>query len=903
MQGSAPGSTTAARRLVVVDAANCIYRAFFAIPPLRTADGFPTNAVYGFVSMLGKVLREEQPSHVVVVFDAPGGNQARREIFPEYKAQRDAQPEDLSRQIPALRELIDAYRIPMLEVEGVEADDVIATLATRAPADVRVTILSTDKDLMQLVDERVELLDTMKERRYGPAEVEARFGVPPAQLLDVRALVGDPSDNIPGVKGIGEKGAAKLIREWGDLERLLEHVDEVKATRARNALREHEEDARLSRRLATLQRDVSLPSGLEALERREPDLDALRGLLRRFEFQRLLDELERENGTAGAVTAAEVAVETEVIRSEAELRELVRRLGADPPVTVVPVGGAENPMREAPVGLAFALDERRAAYVPFGHRRLTDAQGLRQEAVLEGLATLLGAQPWAGRGVKGVLSFFGEGGYELPAARFDLELAAFLLDPSGSRTTAALASQHLGRSLRTWEQLAGRGAKATEAPDLAIDETAGWAGDEVCAVRELRPLLEGRIESEGLEELLRRIEMPLTAVLSRMERAGVRVDDAALRSLSREYERELRRIEQEIHELAGEPFQVGSPKQLQHVLFEKLKLPVVRKTKTGFSTDENVLEQLSSQHPLPERVLAFRRLSKLKSTYVDALPPLVHPKTGRIHPTFHQTGAATGRLSASDPNVQNIPIRSAEGVRIREAFVPQEGHLLVSADYSQVELRILAHFSGDESLLEAFRAGEDIHRRTAAGVLGVEPAEVSEEQRARAKAINFGIIYGSTAFGIANQLGIASAEAQETIEAYFARYAGVRRFLDETVEQAKQQGSVRTLLGRRRYLPDLASRNRVLRQAAERMAVNTVIQGTAADLIKKAMVDVDLALREASSGARMILQVHDELVFEVPEGEVGSLSELVRGRMEGVWQLGVPLQVELGVGRSWREAH
>ncbi len=903
MQGSAPGSTTAARRLVVVDAANCIYRAFFAIPPLRTADGFPTNAVYGFVSMLGKVLREEQPSHVVVVFDAPGGNQARREIFPEYKAQRDAQPEDLSRQIPALRELIDAYRIPMLEVEGVEADDVIATLATRAPADVRVTILSTDKDLMQLVDERVELLDTMKERRYGPAEVEARFGVPPAQLLDVRALVGDPSDNIPGVKGIGEKGAAKLIREWGDLERLLEHVDEVKATRARNALREHEEDARLSRRLATLQRDVSLPSGLEALERREPDLDALRGLLRRFEFQRLLDELERENGTAGAVTAAEVAVETEVIRSEAELRELVRRLGADPPVTVVPVGGAENPMREAPVGLAFALDERRAAYVPFGHRRLTDAQGLRQEAVLEGLAPLLGAQPWAGRGVKGVLSFFGEGGYELPAARFDLELAAFLLDPSGSRTTAALASQHLGRSLRTWEQLAGRGAKATEAPDLAIDETAGWAGDEVCAVRELRPLLEGRIESEGLEELLRRIEMPLTAVLSRMERAGVRVDDAALRSLSREYERELRRIEQEIHELAGEPFQVGSPKQLQHVLFEKLKLPVVRKTKTGFSTDENVLEQLSSQHPLPERVLAFRRLSKLKSTYVDALPPLVHPKTGRIHPTFHQTGAATGRLSASDPNVQNIPIRSAEGVRIREAFVPQEGHLLVSADYSQVELRILAHFSGDESLLEAFRAGEDIHRRTAAGVLGVEPAEVSEEQRARAKAINFGIIYGSTAFGIANQLGIASAEAQETIEAYFARYAGVRRFLDETVEQAKQQGSVRTLLGRRRYLPDLASRNRVLRQAAERMAVNTVIQGTAADLIKKAMVDVDLALREASSGARMILQVHDELVFEVDEGAAEDVGARVRELMEGVLALRVPLVVDVGMGRNWREAH
>jgi DNA polymerase-1 len=397
--------------------------------------------------------------------------------------------------------------------------------------------------------------------------------------------------------------------------------------------------------------------------------------------------------------------------------------------------------------------------------------------------------------------------------------------------------------------------------------------------------------------------MPLTAVLARMERAGVRVDEAALRALSREYERELLRLETEIHELAGGPFQIASPKQVQAVLFEKLKLPAVRKTKTGFSTDEAVLEQLASQHPLPARILAYRRLAKLKSTYVDALPPLVDAKSGRIHPTFHQTGAATGRLSASSPNVQNIPIRSEEGVRIREAFVAREGALLLSADYSQVELRILAHFSRDEKLLDAFRAGEDVHRRTAAGVLGIAPEAVSADQRARAKAINFGIIYGSSAFGIANQLGIASADAQATIDAYFARYQGVRRFLDETTETARAKGYVTTLLGRRRYLPDLASRNRVLRNAAERMAVNTVIQGTAADLIKKAMVEVDAALREARLGAAMILQVHDELVFEVPVDEIDATSRLVRERMEAVWPLAVPLRVEIGKGRNWREAH
>ena len=900
---------------MIVDAANCLYRAFFAIPPLRTSDGFPTNAAYGFVTMLMKALREERPDHVVVVFDAPGGKDFRKELFPEYKAHRDQQPEDLSAQLPAVRELVDAYRLPVLAIPGFEADDVIATLVARLPDDYGATILSTDKDLMQLVSDRVALLDTMRDRRYGPAEVEERFGVAPARVLDVRALVGDPSDNIPGVRGIGEKGAAQLIAAWGSLEELLAHVDEIPTARVRGALREQADRARLSKQLAALRRDVPLPLSLEDLALREADREQLRALFRRLEFGRLLGDLDAaveapgapaapatESRPAPAPAVRPLAVEVDVIRDDAGLARLADELSAQPCIVALPVGG-EGALREPPVGLAFATGGGRAAYVPFGHRSLIEERTLGREAVVERVAPLLAARPWGGRSVKALLAFFGESGREPCVPRCDVEIAAFLLDPAAPRGMPALASQYLGLRLRPWEEIAGRGAKAVLAPDLPVSAVAPWAAEEVRAVAELVPLLAERIAHDELAALHDEVELPLTAVLARMERAGVRIDEGALAALSREYDRELARIEAEIHELAGGPFQIGSPKQLQQVLFERLKLPAGRKTKTGYSTDESVLEQLASLHPLPARVLAHRRLAKLKSTYVEALPPLIDPKSGRIHPTFHQTGAATGRLSASNPNVQNIPIRSEEGIRIREAFVAREGALLVSADYSQVELRILAHFSGDESLIDAFRAGEDVHRRTAAGTLGIEPERVTPAERARAKAINFGIIYGSTAFGIANQLGIASADAQRTIDAYFERYRGVRRFIDETIEGARRRGYVRTLLGRRRYLPDLGSRNRVLRSAAERMAVNTVVQGTAADLIKKAMVEVDAALREAGLRSQMILQVHDELVFEAPADELEPLGALVRTRMESVWSLDVPLVVEVGAGRNWREAH
>jgi len=906
-QPSGAEPSGAGSRLVVIDAANTLYRAFFALPPLRNAAGLPTNSVYGFVQMLQKVLREEPADHVVVVFDAPGGS-FREGLYPAYKAQREAQPEDLGAQFPIARELVEAWNIPVLEVPGVEADDVIATLVGQAPEDLPITIVSTDKDLMQLVSERVALLDTMKDRRFGPAEVEERFGVPPEKVLDVRALVGDTSDNIPGVKGIGEKGAAQLVREWGDLENLLAHAGEVRAKRAREALSEQADAARLSKRLATLKCDVELPLGMEALRRGEPDVEKLRALYRRLEFSRQLAELDAAGAATGPAAAGASpataggatvpAVETRTVTEREALAALVASLRERGAVTLLAVAVGEPALRADLLGLAFAEGPDRAAWLPLGPEGEAD--------VLAALAPLLAgadAVPWSAAASKRVQVLLASRGLEPEAPTFDAELAAYLLDPAAARAVEAQAAQLLGRALPSWEDLAGRGARAVSPRLLPARALAEWAGSHVATVHALEPLLRERIGRDGLERLLEEVELPLTPVLARMEHAGVRVDEEVLASLSAQYEEELRRIAGEVHALAGEEFQIGSPKQLQRILFEKLELPPVRRTKTGFSTDEAVLEQLASRHELPARILAYRHLSKLKSTYVDALPPLVDARTGRIHPTFVQTGAATGRLSCTQPNVQNIPIRSPEGIRIREAFVPAEGSVLVSADYSQVELRILAHYSGDASLIEAFEKDEDIHRRTWAEVAGKRPEDVTPEERARAKAVNFGIIYGSSAFGLANQLGIASAEAQETIDAYFARYRGVRRFLDETIAAASEDGFVRTLLGRRRWLPDLRSRNRTLRAAAERMAVNTVIQGTAADLIKKAMVEVDAWLRAEGLGTRMILQVHDELVFEAPRDEASRIRDEVPGRMQDVLPLRVPLRVEVGTGASWREAH
>jgi DNA polymerase-1 len=907
---SEPGSTSKTRRLVVIDGANSLYRAFFAIPNLRAPDGTPTNAVYGFATMLGKVVREESPDWLVVAFDPRGGS-FRRRIFDGYKATRDAQPEDLSTQIPIVRELIEAWGIPLIEVADFEADDVIATLVAHVGPDADVRIISTDKDLMQLVNERVQLVDSVKDLRYGPAEVEARFGVPPNRLLDLRALVGDPSDNIPGVKGIGEKGAAKLITEFGSLEALLDRAGEVSAKRAREALLEQRAAAELSKQLATLRADVPLPVPLDSLVFTPPDSRKLRALYERLGFSRLIASLdglaERDGAPARVEVARESCVSVEIVTDAATFTARLASIDRGAPLYIDWLVGDGSAIDATPVGLGIAIGDERACYVPIVAEGLVAEAGLDASTIVATLASQWdepgSGRTWCAIDSKQVQSLLAELGLVVPPPRDDFGIASFLLDPAGPGQLVAHASATLGQRLESWEDVAGRGARATSAEQLPVEQASRYVGEQVAAFHRLMPMLRERLAADGLLPLYENVELPLTAVLSRMERNGVRIDEERLSKLASEYTTRLAQIEEEIYALAGEKFLISSPKQLQVILFEKLALPAIKKTKTGYSTAEDVLEQLQVHHELPRKILDHRKLSKLMSTYIDALPPLINRQTGRIHPRFNQLGAATGRLSASHPNVQNIPIRDEDGARIREAFIPAEGRVMLSADYSQVELRILAHYSGDASLIAAFRNSEDIHRRTAAEVWNVSIEQVSPEQRARAKAVNFGIIYGSSAYGLANQLGIAAAEAQETIDAYFARYLGVRRFIDETIASAKQAGFVSTLLGRRRYLPDLTSRNRVLRQAAERMAVNTVIQGTAADLIKRAMVDVDRLVEEAGLSAAMILQVHDELVFEVTRADVDRLTSLLRGAMQGAMALAVPLVTDVGIGESWRESH
>jgi len=627
-------------KIVLVDGTNSLYRAFFAIPGLRSPGGLPTNAAYGFVNMLAKVLREEEPDAVVVVFDARGKT-FRHEIYADYKAGRDAQPEDLSTQIPMVRELIEAHRIPIVEVPEFEADDVIATLVERAPADAQVAIVSTDKDLMQLVSQRVTLLDGVKDRRYGPVEVQERFGVEPERILDLRALVGDPSDNIPGVKGIGAKGAAKLLEDWGDLESLLEHAGEIKAKGARAALLEHAEDARLSKLLSTLRKDVPLPLELADARWQEPDRERLRGLYERLGFTRLLEALDEAPGSAAPAGGA--GVDVAILREAGEVEDVLDEISKLPCVPLLAVIDEPGPLEGEAVGLAVALDAARAVYLPIGG-------GLAFEEVAARLEPLLGvggSVAWGGCDSKRTQMLFAERGFELAVPHFDAEIAGQLLDSAGGRALPALAGRTLGVKLRSWEDLAGRGAKAKRAAELPLEELARWAGETICAVSSLRPLLAGRLDADGLAELFDGVELPLTRVLARMECAGVRVDEGVLEELSREYQGQLERIEREIHRLAGEEFLISSPKQLQRILFEKLKLPAVKKTKTGYSTDEDVLERLSAQHELPEQVLAYRRLAKLKNTYVDALPPLVNPRTGRIHPTFNQLTTRTCRTSRS----------------------------------------------------------------------------------------------------------------------------------------------------------------------------------------------------------------------------------------------------------------
>lgn len=890
-----------AKRLYLIDGYSTIFRAFYAIRGLSTSAGEPTNAIYGFINMLRKLLREEEPPLLGIALDV-GRATVRTEAYAEYKANRAPMPEDLKAQMPAIRRAIEAFRIPILELERYEADDVIGTLGRKAQdAGYEVTIVSADKDLFQLVSDRVSLLHTGREKTYDPALVEQDFGVPPEQVVDVLALVGDKVDNVPGVPGIGQKGAQTLIREHGNLQALLEAASGLKRKAYREGLQEHADQALLSRELVTIHTDLDVPFEPEALEMEAPDYEALAELCREFEFWSLLKELESESGGPEIEPAV-------VLDSVEAFKAAVLETGPQVAVGVVFRRGGE------PVGLSFAAvggavdgDEEvtvgRAAFADFG------LPGMR-EAVAATLRAWF-ADPdleLIGHDLKEVVRLcpHHEGRPEVAARLVDTMLMAYLVH--SAVRSFGLATVALDRLFYQATTPADAGLGEPGGPAAGLGDDTGlrvYAAEQaVLPALILEALDEQWRESGGAREVYERIEVPLLPVLAAMEEEGIELDSGVLADMSRRLELDAGDLAEEIFDEAGERFNILSPQQLGVVLFDNLGLPSpgrTRKTKK-YKTGADVLEHLAQQgHRVPAKVLHYRELTKLKSTYVDALPSLV-AADGRLHTRYHQAVAATGRLSSHDPNLQNIPIRTDIGRQVRRAFRARDGYLLLVADYSQIELRVLAHISGDGALVDIFRHGGDIHRSTAATVFGVAPALVTDEQRRASKTINFGIIYGMSAFGLARALGIARGEAQAFIDAYFERFPGVRAYTERTLASAEETLQVETLYGRVRYIPDIRSRNRAVRENARRMAVNARIQGTAADLLKLAMIAVDRRLRAELEAARLLLTVHDELVLEAPSADMDALTSVVREEMEGVADLSVPLVVDMDTGPDWYEA-
>ena len=879
--------------LYLVDGSNYVYRAFFAIQGLTNSRGFPTNAVYGFNNMLAKLLRERKPEYIAVVFDAKGPT-FRNEAFEDYKAHRKPMPDALKPQVAVIKDLVRAYRIPLLEIEGIEADDVIGTLARKFEAEgVQVIIVSGDKDLMQLVSDGVVMIDTMKDKTYDAAGVEERFGVGPDRVADLLGLMGDASDNIPGVPGVGPKTALQLIKDYGSLEGVLRNAAKIRNERIRKAVSEHAERARLSRELALVRTDAEVDLDLDRARYEGPDREALKALFKELEFSSLIQDLEvRDRKASGKV---------HLVSTAEALHGLVRGIEQAGSVALWPVLSSELPMYGELVGLGLAHTPAEAFYVPLGAGRAA----WRDHALRE-LSPLLSGEKILkhGHDLKNALIALARSGIRLRGTGDDTMVGSYLLNPSKkSHDITEAAREFLDLELTPAKEVLGSGAKALSPADVEPARMAPFAGERAEAALRLRPVVGEKIRKAGLEDLYGKVEMPLVEVLAAMEQRGVLVDRKRLEEMSEQFDQLLSRSEERIYRLAGERFNINSPKQLQVILFDKLRLAKGRKIKEGYSTDMEVLTTLARSHELPAEILAYRSIAKLKSTYVDALPAMVHPQTGRIHTSYNQTVTATGRLSSSNPNLQNIPIRTPEGRRIRQAFVAPGGSVLVSADYAQIELHVLAHLSGDEALIEVFEAGEDIHTRTASALFGVFPEMVTPELRRRAKVINFGVIYGMSPFGLSKELGISQAEAKEYIDNYFDRYKGVRRFLDGILEDARRDKYVCTLLNRRRYIPEIGSSNAALRQFAERTAINAPIQGTAADLIKIAMINLHALLRKRHPKAAMIMQVHDELVFEVPEGEKKDVMALVKREMEGVMRLRVPLKVEIGAGHNWDEAH
>jgi DNA polymerase I len=919
-------------RLFLIDGYALIYRAYFAMiqRPLLTTRGENTSAAFGFARFLIKILQQHEPDYLGVVLDA--GTSQRAELYPDYKATRDKMPDDLAWSLPKIREVVEGFRVPVLTLPDHEADDVIGTLARRAAAaGLEAVIVSGDKDFYQLIGDHICLLNP---GRGGSAGVEEewvdlgragdRLGVPPRHVVDYLALIGDSSDNIPGAKGIGPKTAIQLIEQFGSVESILAHAGNVANKRAREALLASADDIRLSKRLVTIMDDLPVDLDLDALRVQEPDRERLRRVFLELEFHTLVREYasagaapgEESEPTAGTDTACGIVSTVEDVSL---IVEAARSAGV---VALRVEGTTADPLRGDIVGLALATEAGRAWYLPLGHRTagMLELDGLgttgRDGRVRHNLPGL--ADPAMG-GLRGLLEDDGiakvghdlkqdllrlkRAGVTLRGLRFDAMIASYVLDP-GKREHGleALAVEHLGARIPTREELIGRGRDAVAIEESEVDRVAAWAGGRAELPLRLRPLLADEMTRLGLDALYEDIEIRLIEVLAAMEWQGIRIDEAFFAESGRRLERDLTLIQQEIWKLAGEEFNINSTPQLRAILYDKLGLPVLRKTKTGPSTDAAVLEELAAQgHALPRQLMEFRQLDKLKGTYVDALPLLVNPATGRIHTSFNQTVAATGRLSSSDPNLQNIPIRTEQGAEIRKGFIPADGSVFVTADYSQIELRILAHFSGDPAFVEAFRRAADIHRQTAAIIFGVAVEDVSGAMRAAAKTVNFATIYGIGPFALSHQLGTSVQEAKDFIDNYFLRFPDVRRYLDEQIRHARDRGYVETISGRRRYIPEINSRNYNIRQFGERAATNAPVQGSAADIIKLAMIAIQRELESAGSRTRMLLQVHDELVLEVPEADVDDIRARVQDLMENAVELSVPLDVVTGVGRNWFE--
>ena len=908
--------------LILVDGFSYLYRAFHALPPLANSRGEPTGAVHGVLNMLHKLLREFPGTRLAVVFDAPGRT-FRDDLFAEYKAHRPPMPDELRAQIEPLLQAVAAMGLPLLRIDGVEADDVIGTLARRAATAGEHVLISTgDKDMAQLVDAHITLINTMSDIVLDRTGVKHKFDVYPEQIIDYLALVGDSADNIPGINKVGPKTAAKWLNAYGTLDALLAHAADIPG-KVGESLRAGTDILALSRQLATIRCDVELSVEAAALQPRARDTEALRALYTRLEMRTLLRQLDgpaAEPGAGSAPLAAAAAVPAlplgpdtltrhyDTITTWPVLEQWLARLRDAELFAFDTETTGLDYMQAQIVGVSFCIEPGSAAYVPLAHDYAGAPEQLERTQVLEALRPLLEDPTHAklGAHLKFDMHILANHGITLRGQRYDTMLESYVLNSTATRHDMdSMAEEYLGLRTIHFEDVAGKGAKQITFNQVSVEVAAEYSAEDADITQRLHRCLWPQLAAiPALASLYEQIEQPLVPVLQRMERSGVLIDRAMLQNQSLELAKRLHELTLEAQREAGSDFNLESPRQLQQILFERLQLPVMRKTPTGQpSTAEDVLEELAVDYPLPKLILEYRALAKLRSTYTERLPEQIDVTTGRVHTSYHQAIAATGRLSSTDPNLQNIPIRSAEGRRIRQAFIAPPGCLLLAADYSQIELRIMAHLSADEGLLAAFAADRDIHQATAAEVFGVAPEAVSTDQRRSAKAINFGLIYGMSAFGLARQLGIERGAAQQYVERYFARYPGVRRYMDETRARAKRDGYVETVLGRRLYLPEINSRNRPLQQYAERSAINAPMQGTAADIIKRAMLGVDAWCQQTEVPVRLIMQVHDELVLEVREDFLEQATERVSALMSSAMQLRVPLKVDTGHGHNWDEAH